>query len=178
LEIRQKLHDDLRACQELIQKEYDQLAKSIPEVMKDKEKNSVVNNGLIEYYGAKSPEIILVAMGSVVGTIKDTVDEMNKSQGKIGILKIKSFRPFPSSEILAILKKAKFVAVVEKAVSLGANDAPLTAEIKSLAKNKLNNKVQGFVVGLGGRDITGAMIKKIAIEVKKKDDSLKFVGKI
>jgi pyruvate ferredoxin oxidoreductase alpha subunit len=173
LEIREKLHRDLLASLKLIKTEYDQLKKIIPEAIKPTEKNSIVNNGLIEYYGAKNPNTIIVAMGSVVGTIKDVVDE---TKG-VGVLKIKSFRPFPAVDILNILKKTKYVAVVEKAISLGANDGPLTMEIKSLVQNKLKNKIQGFIVGLGGRDITGGMIKNIIKEVQKKDGGLKFVNK-
>ena len=179
IDIREQLHNDLRDTQGVINSEYEKLKKAIPGAIKKTEQNARINNGLLEYYGPKFPKVILVAMGSLVGTIKDAVDEHNKKlklPGGIGVLKIKTFRPFPSKEIMAILKKAKIAAVVEKAISLGATDGPLTLDVKSALKNKALTKVQGFVVGLGGRDITKKMIIKITKEAGKKSDKLKFIG--
>jgi len=179
MEIRQQLHDDLMATQEVILKEYEKLKELVPEAIKVTEAKAQINNGLVEYYGPNTPSIVLVAMGSLVGTIKDAVDEYNKKfklNGGLGVLKIKSFRPFPAAEVLKILVKAKYVAVMEKAVSLGAPDSPLALDIKSAAKNKIKTKIQSFVVGLGGRDITGKTINHIITEVKKKDDRMKYVG--
>ena len=130
-----------------------------------------VSNGLIEYYGHKRPKIILVAMGSVVGTIKDVVDK----NSRVGVLKIKSYRPFPSKEVLQIVKKAKYVAVLDKAITLGEM-GPLALDIKSAAQGKIKAKIQSFIVGLGGRDITGEMIERIIKEVKKGDDGVRFIG--
>jgi len=180
MEIREELHRDLRDSAKDILHEYQELKDKLPEVIKPNEDNTKVNNGLIEYYGPKNPKIVLIAMGSLVGTIKDTVDELNKSfklNHPVGILKIKSFRPFPDEEILKVIGKTRDVAVIEKAVSLGALDGPLTLEVKAAAKNKALCKVQGFTVGLGGRDITKEIIKKIIKDVRKDKDDMMFVGK-
>ncbi|PLX21841.1 pyruvate ferredoxin oxidoreductase [Candidatus Parcubacteria bacterium] len=179
MEIRQELYDDLKSSLTVINKEYKNFKKVLGQASKEDEHQSKVNNGLIEYYGPQKPKILLVAMGSVVGTIKDVVDDHSKEfslSGSIGVLKIKTFRPFPSEEVLKIVKKVKYVAVLEKAVSLGS-EGPLTQEIKSAVQGKTQVKVQNFVVGLGGRDITKDMIKKIAKEIKKKDSEAKFIGK-
>lgn len=183
LEIREQLYHDLKNAENKINDEYTKLIKTIPDVIKPKEKAVKISNGLIEYYGPNNPKTILIAMGSVVGTIKDVIDEKNKfslsklGSEKVGILKIRTFRPFPAEAILKIIKNAKHVAVIEKAVSLGAADGPLTLEIKALAHNNTKAKIQNFVVGLGGRDVTKEMIRKIIVEVKKKDDKIKFIGK-
>lgn len=180
LEIRQKLHEDLLNCKTLIVNEYENLKKIIPDIIKKTEKEAKINNGLVEYYGPAKAKTILIAMGSVVGTIKDAIDE---SAGKllksdsVGILKIKTFRPLPAEEILAVIKNAKHVAVVEKAVSLGAADGPLTLEIKALAKNLNKTQVSGFIVGLGGRDVTKSIIKNIIAEAGKSEEVMRFVGK-
>lgn len=181
MEIRKELHQDLRSAQTLIKDEYDRLKMLVPSAIKKSEKAALVNNGLIEYYGPKNPKTILIALGSVVGTIKDVIDEHDKKRGikfynSVGVLKIKSFRPFPSSEILNVLRSAKNIAVVEKAISLGANDGPLAMEIKAIAKNKISGKVQSYIVGLGGRDITKDRIDKIISHVRESGDRLKFVG--
>jgi pyruvate ferredoxin oxidoreductase alpha subunit len=152
----------------------------VPNAIKKSEKNARVNNGLIEYYGPAKPKTVLVAMGSLVGTIKDVIDEETESfkvSGSVGVLKIKTYRPFPAEEIRKIIKQAHHVAVIEKAVSLGATDGPLTLDIKACAMNHVVAKVQGYTVGLGGRDITKKMIKDIITDVKKDDDKSKFVGK-
>lgn len=178
MEIREELHRDLLASEKTILIENEKLGKMIPNAAKPKDKYTKINNGLLEYYGPANAKTILVAMGSVVGTIKDAVDEYNTlKKNSVGVLKIKSFRPFPSTAINKIIKKAAVVAVVEKAVSLGANDGPLAMEIKTGAMNQINTKIQDFIVGLGGRDVTKEMIKRIITEANKKDYDTKFIGK-
>ena len=180
MEIREELHNDLIKTQNSIKEEYELLKKLVPSAIKTSEKLALVNNGLIEYYGPKNPGTILVAMGSLIGTIKDAVDEFNKGlkiNNSVGVMKIKSFRPFPKDEVLNIIKKSGRVAVIEKAVSLGATDGPLALEVKAAAKNNTVIKVQSFIVGLGGRDITKKMIKNIITEVKKNEVDMRFIGK-
>lgn len=175
-EIRQELQDDLCSCQDDILEEYEKLKKLAPSAIKHSESQTHVNNGLVEYYGPKNPKIVLVAMGSLVGTIKDAVDKLNiKSRVKhyvapnaIGVLKIKTFRPFPDDAVLSILKNAKYAAIIEKALSLGANSAPLAMEIRSAAQNKIKTEIKGYVAGLGGRDITQEMIAQIVRDVQGK----------
>lgn len=174
MEIRQELQDDLVSSIDIIKEEYIKYNKILKR--KTKTKNQIEDNGLIEYYGARNPKVILVAMGSVIGTIKDAVDEMNKTSNSIGVLKVKCFRPFPHDAILNILKKAKFVGVLDKAISLGSM-GPLAIDVKASMQGKINAKIQSFVVGLGGRDITKGMIKKITKEVQKGDDKVRFIGK-
>lgn len=181
LEIRKELHQDLRSSQVVIKNEYKKLKELVPGAIKQSEQHARINNGLIEYYGPTNPRTVLIAMGSLVGTIKDVIDDHDKSRGmkffkSVGVLKIKSFRPFPSLELLRVVKNASNVAVLEKAISLGATDGPLTLDVKAAMKNHSKAKAQGYVVGLGGRDITKKMINKIIDNCKQKSDRLKFVG--
>lgn len=173
MEIRQELHSDLINSAPLIKSEYEKLKKIIPEAVKSTEVNTKINNGLVEYYGPKKPQTVLISLGSLIGTIKDVVDESKN----VGVLKIKCFRPFPAEEILNILAGVKNIAVIEKAVSLGATDGPVALDIKAAAQGKLKNKIKSFVVGLGGRDITREMLKSIITDAKKSDGTMKFVGK-
>lgn len=163
-EVREELHEDLTNSLSTIKKEYKNLLKVLERTNKD--------DGLVEYFGPKKPETILVAMGSVTGTIHDTI----KNDKRVGVLKIKTYRPFPGEEISNFLLRAKNVAVIEKAISLG-NFGPLFSDIKSsLPKNKLN--ISNYIVGLGGRDVTAKMIKEIITSAKKNNKKTKFIGKI
>ncbi|MEE8358707.1 MAG: pyruvate synthase subunit PorA [Candidatus Hydrothermarchaeales archaeon] len=117
--------------------------------------------GIIEEYNTKDADIVLVSLGSVIGTIKEVVDEL-KEDFSVGILKIKLFRPFPEKEILAALKNAKVVSVIEKDVSIGMGQGALYNEIKAALYNSdIRPKTLGFVAGLGGRDITLDNIEEI-----------------
>jgi pyruvate ferredoxin oxidoreductase alpha subunit len=119
-------------------------------------------NGLVEEYHTKDAERVIVAMGSVCGTIKEVVDELRAKGKKVGLLKITSYRPFPAQVIYEALKNTPKVAVMDRAVSLGSF-APLYSEIKAVfcSKKKKPQVISSFVVGLGGRDITRDSIKEV-----------------
>lgn len=165
---RKDMHEGQLKALSLINKEYkllNQLVYKGQENIKQISKlKKIIDNGLIEYWGSKDDKKIIVAMGSVIGTIKEAA----KDTKGLGVLKIKSFRPFPKEEVLAILKNKKHIAVLEKAISLGS-EGPLTLEIKSLLKNH-QNQVKNYISGLGGKDITVKMIKKIINDIMKKDN--------
>ena len=170
LEIRQELHEDLTASLKDIDKEYKKYNSLIGNLNK---KN---DNGLLEYVGSDKPETILVAMGSAIGTIKEAVSPLIKGAGGIGILKIKCFRPFPAEAILKIIKPAKNIAVIDKAITLG-QIGPLASDLKAAAQGKISANIGSFIMGLGGRDITTEMIKKIIKLANKKSNEAQFIGK-
>ncbi len=109
-------------------------------------------NGLIEEFNAKDAEVVIVTLGSVAGTIKDVIDEMGDTG--VGLLRIKSFRPFPVDEVRRALGGAKVVGVVEKDVSIGLGKGALASEVRdTLYGVRDGPKVLSFIAGLGGRDI-------------------------
>jgi pyruvate ferredoxin oxidoreductase alpha subunit len=127
-----------------------------------------------EEYRTEDAEVVLVAMGSLCGTIKDVVDEQRQKGNKVGLLKLITYRPFPKEAIYQALKKIPFIGIVEKDLSLGA-DGPLYTEIKSLFNGKDSNVLSGFVAGLGGRDIPKTTINNIIDLTKKEQNSLRFM---
>ena len=177
MEIRQELHDDLTASLKTIDLEYKKYHSLIQnskfKIQNYKSKFKIIDNGLLEYIGPKSPQTIIVALGSVISTIKDTVAESKD----VGILKIKVFRPFPAEEILKIIKPAKNVAVIDKSISLG-HIGPLASDIKAVAQGQTTANITSFVVGLGGRDITKEIILKIIKLAGRKSDRARFIGKV
>ena len=132
--------------------------------------------GLVEGYKIDDAEKVLVAIGSVVGSIKDVVDELRDKGEKVGVLKIITYRPFPKEAIYNALKNAKYVGVVEKAVSLGA-DSPIFSEIAALMYKKgANSVINSFTIGLGGRDISPAQIKQIFNDMEKDEINTRYIG--
>ena len=115
-----------------------------------------------ENYKTEDAEIILVAMGSVCGTIKDVIDELREKGEKVGLMKLITYRPFPREAIKEALKGAKKVAVLEKAISPGANTAPLTDEVSSLLYDLDERpEIRNFIIGLGGKDVSLDRVHKI-----------------
>jgi pyruvate ferredoxin oxidoreductase alpha subunit len=133
-------------------------------------------NGLIEGYQIKDAERVIVAMGSVCGTIKDVVDELRKKGKKVGLLKVTSYRPFPGQEIYDALKSIPKVAVLDRALSLGSY-APLAGEIKAVffGKKKKPQIISSFIAGMGGRDITRDSIKEIFRLLTQKEKACEFI---
>jgi pyruvate ferredoxin oxidoreductase alpha subunit len=121
--------------------------------------------GLVRAYRCEDAETIVVALGSVIGTIKDTVDELRDGAGgglKIGVLGIHSFRPFPLAAVRAALQGAKRVVVLEKSFSVGLGGV-VSTDVR-LALSGLQLQGYTVVAGLGGRAITKASLARMLHE--------------
>ena len=118
--------------------------------------------GLIEPYMAEDAEILLMAMGSVVGTIKDVIDKARSQGIKVGLIKVRTFRPFPVEAIHSAVSDAAIVVTLDKNISIGLNEGALFTEVKSCLYNSdINVPVMGFMLGHGGRDIPMSTIQMI-----------------
>jgi pyruvate ferredoxin oxidoreductase alpha subunit len=113
--------------------------------------------GLLRTYRAEDAETIVVALGSVLGTIKDTVDELRAQGVKIGVLGITSFRPFPLQAARAALGHAQRVVVIEKALAVGVGGIVSANVRMALAGIHLHGYT--VIAGLGGRPITKASLR-------------------
>lgn len=107
--------------------------------------------GFVRPYHTEDAETVIVAMGSVVGTLKDMIDEKREQGEKIGLVSICTFRPFPSKEVLAALKNAKHVIVLEKAIISGQGGV-LAAHVRAAGLD-INVPLTTLIAGLGGRPI-------------------------
>jgi pyruvate ferredoxin oxidoreductase alpha subunit len=116
-------------------------------------------SALIEGYRLEDADTAIVAMGSICGTVKDAIDEMRTAGKKVGLLKIRVFRPFPSGEIAKMLSHVRRVAVLDKNISLGAKGATAMEVRDALYGSSI--QVKGYVLGLGGRDVRKRDIKEI-----------------
>ena len=110
------------------------------------------SGGLVRAYRMDDAETVIVAMGSVLGTIKDTVDEMRDAGVKIGVLGVISFRPFPLEAVREALKNAKRVVILEKTFAVGIGGI-LATDVRT-ALDGISMLDYTVVAGLGGRPIT------------------------
>lgn len=117
------------------------------------------SGGLVSSYRMDDAETVVLAMGSMLGTIKDTVDEMRDQGFKIGVLSLKCYRPFPYAAVREALKGAKKVIVMERMVSAGTGGALCLDVMKAL--KGLAIEQHSVVAGLGGRAVTRASLKKV-----------------
>lgn len=176
METRETLHADMLASLSIIKKEY----RLFQKIFKDElslaampTKNGFFDDGLIEYYGSSKPETILIALGSLNGTILETIKDLKN----VGLLKIKVYRPYPAESINKIITRAKNIAVIEKAINFG-QAGPLYSDIKTgLSGSEAKNlNIRNYIVGLGGRDVTKKMINRIIKDAGNKNISVKFIG--
>jgi pyruvate ferredoxin oxidoreductase alpha subunit len=120
------------------------------------------SGGLTHTYKLEDADTVVVALGSVLGTIKDTVDEMREQGVKIGVLGITCFRPWPSAAVRDALSRAKRVVVLEKSLAVGMGGIVSNNVTASYAGSP--DLVHTVVAGLGGRSITRKSLHKVFSE--------------
>jgi pyruvate ferredoxin oxidoreductase alpha subunit len=119
------------------------------------------SGGLLRAYRADDAELLVVAMGSINGTIKDTIDEMRADGVRIGLVTLVAFRPFPAAALRELLVRAKNVVVVEKSIAVGMG-GPLANNVDLALRNTAGApQVHSVIAGLGGRPITRASLHKL-----------------
>ncbi len=125
--------------------------------------------GTMEEYFVEDADILLVTTGTVTGTARVVVDEYREKGERVGLLKMKMFRPFPTEDVRRVLQQVKKVAVVDRNISFGATGI-FAQEIRSaLHHHGEGTSVFGFITGLGGRDVTPAVLKEIVEFAKGKE---------
>ncbi|HEX9183141.1 MAG TPA: transketolase C-terminal domain-containing protein [Burkholderiales bacterium] len=117
------------------------------------------SGGLLHSYRTEDAQVIVVALGSVLGTIKDTVDELRANGLKIGVLGITCFRPWPQAAVRAALAHARRVVVVEKSLAVGLGGI-VSSNVRTSFTGSLDT-VHTVIAGLGGRSITRAALARV-----------------
>jgi pyruvate ferredoxin oxidoreductase alpha subunit len=132
----------------------------IPEVAAEFEAEfGRASGGLLSGYRTEDAETIVIGLGSVLGTIEDTIDQMRDDGVPIGALALKTFRPFPMDAVRAALAGAQRVVVLEKALAVGRGG--IVAADVGMAIEGLDLSLHTVVAGLGGRAITGASLRRL-----------------
>jgi pyruvate ferredoxin oxidoreductase alpha subunit len=120
-----------------------------------------VAGGLLRDYHARDAEMIVVAMGSINGTIKDVIDEMRAEDFSIGLITLVTFRPFPTRALQEALARAKHVLVIDKSLDPGMG-GPLASNVDMALRNLADPPaIHSAIVGLGGRPVTKAALHRM-----------------
>ena len=152
----------------------------ILEVAKKFKKISGREYGLFEEYKTKDADYIMFIIGSAAGTAKQAVDELRTCGKKVGVLKLRVFRPFPAKEIANALKGCKAVAIMDRCESYNGNTGPLGSEVTSALRVIIDTV--NYIYGLAGRDFTVDETKAVFSELEdmvvngKKIEQHKYIG--
>ena len=119
--------------------------------------------GFFEEYLMEDAEYAIVIIGSAAGTCKAAIEKIRKETGKkVGLIKIRVFRPFPEGEIAKALSNVKAVAIMDRSEMFSATSGPLGAEVRAaMYQAKCKAEAVNYFYGLGGRDITVSDFEKV-----------------
>lgn len=134
------------------------------------------SGGLVSADSTEGAEIVFVAMGSVLGTIREAVEDLRQQGIRAGVLKVTCFRPFPGEAVVSAVRGARRLVVVEKALSLGSGGI-LANEVKAaFYGSDRRPEVVSIFAGLGGRDVTVAQINEVAQAILQGERGPVFLG--
>ena len=119
------------------------------------------NHGLIERYYSDDAELILVVSGTMASTTRDVVDQLRSQGKKVGMLKVRLFRPFPRQHFRNAVQGAQKVAVVDRNISVGFGGIFHQEITSTMYGHRDDLPIFGFITGLGGRDVTPQVIHEI-----------------
>lgn len=128
--------------------------------------------GLLETYMLEDSNIAFLTMGSMTSTARTVIRKLRKNGKKVGLIKLRSFRPFPKEELKMLAENLEVIAVVDRNISLGFGGIVFPEMCATLYNMKKRPLMMDFVVGLGGRDVTERTLTQIAdsaIEAAEKD---------
>jgi pyruvate ferredoxin oxidoreductase alpha subunit len=136
----------------------------------------------VEAYRVDDAERVVVALGSTCGTVKVVVDELRSRGEKVGLLKIRTFRPFPYEAVRQALIGKSAVGVLDRSHSFGAQGGPVSIEVRSALYHAASVPIKNYIYGLGGRDVAAEHIYQAFDELRaiarggKSSDEIGFLG--
>ena len=140
-------------------------------------------NGLFENYFVDDAEVVAICAGSTAGTMKTVVDELRQKGKKVGLLRLRTFRPFPAKELREALANAKAIAVMDRSMSFGGNGGAIFHEVRhALYDLESRPPIVDYIYGLGGRDTRPNDLSKIyddlfkIVKTKKIAQPITYLG--
>jgi pyruvate ferredoxin oxidoreductase alpha subunit len=118
--------------------------------------------GAVGEYNVESADYVAIVSGSAAGTLRTAAKDLNSKGANVGVLSVKLFRPFPSEQVLRLVKGSKGIVVMDRSLSIGAPFGPLASDVKSIIDEAgLDVPVLAVVYGIGGRDFSVSDAKKV-----------------
>jgi pyruvate ferredoxin oxidoreductase alpha subunit len=140
-------------------------------------------NGLLDEYELNDAEVAIVCLGSTAGTVKTVIDDLRAEGVKAGLLRIRTFRPFPAEGIAKALANAKAIAVMDRSMSFGGNGGAVDHETRHALYDAANHPFMvNYIYGLGGRDTSPSQIRKVyedlqaIVRTGKTGEIMRFIG--
>jgi len=121
--------------------------------------------GFFDAYRTEDAERIIVCLGSAAGTVKAVVDGLRGEGRRVGVLKLRMFRPFPAEELVGAVGHAAGIAVLDRAEGFNGIGGPLAAEVKAALYKRSKADVVNYIYGLGGRDLGPDLVRSVFDEV-------------
>ncbi len=146
-EFRLKVHDTMMRAKEKIKKTTSDFKKAF---------GRDYGNGLIEKYRLENADAAILYYGELALQAEQAVDELRDEGYKVGAIKLRHFRPFPSEDFIEVAKELKIIGVTDRATAFGSpTGGPVSSEIKTVLYNSgINTKIVPIIAGLGGREVS------------------------
>ena len=123
-------------------------------------------DGLIDLYRMDDAEYAVMGMGTLCGTARVAIDKLRAQGKKVGLVRLRSLRPFPAKELQEAVKNLNALAVIDRHISLG-QEGPLFTDVRSaIYCNDIS--INGYIAGLGGRDITVKLFERVFKDLEER----------
>ena len=117
--------------------------------------------GMVDNYRCQDAETLIIASGAIASTARDVIDSLRDSGKNVGLISVRTFRPFPDEEIRSIAKSARQIGVIDRNISFGHEGIFFTETKAALYSTSNPPEMYGFIAGLGGRDVTPEDIEEM-----------------
>jgi pyruvate/2-oxoacid:ferredoxin oxidoreductase alpha subunit len=126
--------------------------------------------GLVEAYRCEGADLVLMTAGAITSTARVAVDALREKGRKVGLLKLRLFRPFPKDEILGIIRNVEKVAVLDRNLSLGLGGIFAHELRAALCNEKVRPPIYSYITGLGGRDTTLQILNDVVYQTYERPE--------
>ncbi len=135
--------------------------------------------GMVEGWGMEDAEIAIVAIGSTAGNVRAVARELRAQGVRVGVLKVRCFRPFPFADVADALAGCKAVAVLDRAESFGAEGGPLFLEVRSALYDRTERPaIVNYIYGLGGSDVKLDLLRRVYSDLSDVADGAQVPGRL
>jgi pyruvate/2-oxoacid:ferredoxin oxidoreductase alpha subunit len=126
--------------------------------------------GLVEAHDLKGADLVLVTSATITSTARVAIRQLRKKGHKIGLVKIRLFRPFPTFHVRKLLDPVARIAVIDRNISLG-REGIFCAELKAaLSNSPVKKQIQGYLAGIGGTDVDDDLIQQIVLDALSREE--------